>query len=209
MAERDQPPPPVVDPSVRRRSARHRGERPRAHHDTDRPLRDPGLAHGRDPSRRRRRFTPHGSLATRRRHGPIVEQRSRPPHQRRHDVDPAPDRCSAGLRKRRRRHRTDLVARHGRPSEPHVRSAARPHLGDALLAPAGARHAGTRRRRIRRCRRRHGTLGDAYREWLTKTHPGPGPGNLRRPMWYARPLKPRATAYLYLRANPDPASVES
>jgi anaerobic selenocysteine-containing dehydrogenase len=37
----------------------------------------------------------------------------------------------------------------------------------------------------------------AYDEWLAKTRPGPGPGNLRRPLWYARPLKPVATAYLH------------
>ena len=46
----------------------------------------------------------------------------------------------------------------------------------------------------------------AYREWLAKTRPGPGPGNLRRPLWFARPMKPAASAYLY--TNPDPASVE-
>jgi anaerobic selenocysteine-containing dehydrogenase len=52
---------------------------------------------------------------------------------------------------------------------------------------------------------------DAYREWLATTRPGPGPGNLRRPLWYARPLKPVASAYLYPDpddANSDPASVE-
>jgi anaerobic selenocysteine-containing dehydrogenase len=48
---------------------------------------------------------------------------------------------------------------------------------------------------------------EVYREWLAKTRPGPGPGNLRRPLWFARPLKPTAAAYLY--PNPDPASVES
>ena len=37
---------------------------------------------------------------------------------------------------------------------------------------------------------------EAYVEWLAKTRPGPGPGGLRRPLWYARPLKPEATAYL-------------
>lgn len=36
-----------------------------------------------------------------------------------------------------------------------------------------------------------------YQEWLTKARPGPGPGNLRRPLWFARPVKPRATAYFY------------
>jgi len=37
---------------------------------------------------------------------------------------------------------------------------------------------------------------EAYLDWLSKTRPGPGPGGLRRPLWYARPLKPAATAYL-------------
>jgi anaerobic selenocysteine-containing dehydrogenase len=36
---------------------------------------------------------------------------------------------------------------------------------------------------------------EAYREWLTKTRPAPGPGGLRRPLWYARPLKPEPSAY--------------
>jgi len=36
---------------------------------------------------------------------------------------------------------------------------------------------------------------DAYREWLALTRPGPGPGGLRRPLWFARPVKPKATAY--------------
>ncbi len=34
-----------------------------------------------------------------------------------------------------------------------------------------------------------------YREWLAKARPGPGPGGLRRPLWFARPVKPLATAY--------------
>ncbi|MFQ5556178.1 MAG: molybdopterin-dependent oxidoreductase [Acidimicrobiales bacterium] len=36
---------------------------------------------------------------------------------------------------------------------------------------------------------------DAYLEWLAKTRPGPGPHGLRRPLWYARPLKPSAEMY--------------
>ena len=36
---------------------------------------------------------------------------------------------------------------------------------------------------------------DAYREWLAMTRPAPGPGGLRRPLWYARPLKPAPAAY--------------
>ena len=35
---------------------------------------------------------------------------------------------------------------------------------------------------------------DAYLDWLSKTRPAPGPGGLRRPLWYARPLKPQASA---------------
>ena len=40
-----------------------------------------------------------------------------------------------------------------------------------------------------------------YREWLTKTRPGPGPGGLRRPLWFARPVKPTASAYAYAYAS--------
>jgi len=36
---------------------------------------------------------------------------------------------------------------------------------------------------------------EAYLEWLSKTRPAPGPHGLRRPLWYARPLKPTAQAY--------------
>ncbi len=36
---------------------------------------------------------------------------------------------------------------------------------------------------------------EAYAHWLAKTRPAPGPGGLRRPLWYARPLKPEARAY--------------
>jgi len=36
---------------------------------------------------------------------------------------------------------------------------------------------------------------EAYLEWLAKTRPGPGPHGLRRPLWYARPLKPTVEAY--------------
>ena len=37
---------------------------------------------------------------------------------------------------------------------------------------------------------------EAYLEWLGKTRPAPGPGGLRRPLWFARPLKPSAPTYL-------------
>ena len=36
---------------------------------------------------------------------------------------------------------------------------------------------------------------EAYHEWLAMTRPAPGPGGLRRPLWYARPLKPVPSAY--------------
>jgi hypothetical protein len=37
---------------------------------------------------------------------------------------------------------------------------------------------------------------EVYREWLAKARPGPGPGGLRRPLWFARPVKPLASAYV-------------
>ena len=37
---------------------------------------------------------------------------------------------------------------------------------------------------------------EAYLDWLGKTRPAPGPNGLRRPLWYARPLKPTAPTYL-------------
>ncbi len=35
-----------------------------------------------------------------------------------------------------------------------------------------------------------------YREWLAKTKPAPGPGGLRRPLWFLRPVRPTDDAYL-------------
>jgi anaerobic selenocysteine-containing dehydrogenase len=35
----------------------------------------------------------------------------------------------------------------------------------------------------------------AYKEWMAKTRPAPGPENLRRPLWFDRPLRPVAEAY--------------
>ena len=48
-----------------------------------------------------------------------------------------------------------------------------------------------------------GRSTEVYREWLAKTRPGPGPGGLRRPLWFARPVKPLATAYAYRPAEPE------
>jgi hypothetical protein len=36
---------------------------------------------------------------------------------------------------------------------------------------------------------------EAYKEWMTGTRPAPGPGGLRRPLWFDRPLRPVASAY--------------
>ncbi|MCK6626434.1 MAG: molybdopterin-dependent oxidoreductase [Anaerolineae bacterium] len=36
-----------------------------------------------------------------------------------------------------------------------------------------------------------------YREWLALTHPAPGPGGLRRPLWFKRPLKPAKEVYYF------------
>src|SRR5438093_702608 len=37
---------------------------------------------------------------------------------------------------------------------------------------------------------------EVYREWLRLARPAPGPGNLRRPLWLPRALKPDPSAYL-------------
>ena len=38
---------------------------------------------------------------------------------------------------------------------------------------------------------------EAYREWLAMTKPAPAPGtNLRRPLWFARAVKPAPETYL-------------
>ncbi len=36
---------------------------------------------------------------------------------------------------------------------------------------------------------------EIYREWLAKTRPAPGPGGLRRPLWFSRPVRPHEDAY--------------
>ncbi|MFQ5627313.1 MAG: molybdopterin-dependent oxidoreductase [bacterium] len=41
-----------------------------------------------------------------------------------------------------------------------------------------------------------------YKEWLKMTRPAPGPGGLRRPLWFARPLRPVDEAF-YLRKPAD------
>ncbi|HWT44652.1 MAG TPA: molybdopterin-dependent oxidoreductase [Vicinamibacterales bacterium] len=36
---------------------------------------------------------------------------------------------------------------------------------------------------------------EAYKEWMRNTRPAPGPGGLRRPLWFDRPLRPVASVY--------------
>ena len=36
-----------------------------------------------------------------------------------------------------------------------------------------------------------------YRKWLSMTRPAPGPDNLRRPLWFKRPLKPALEKYYF------------
>ncbi len=36
---------------------------------------------------------------------------------------------------------------------------------------------------------------EVYREWLKMTRPAPGPGNMRRPLWFLRAFKPDESAY--------------
>jgi anaerobic selenocysteine-containing dehydrogenase len=36
---------------------------------------------------------------------------------------------------------------------------------------------------------------EVYRRWLEKARPAPGPGGLRRPLWFSRPVRPDSDAY--------------
>ena len=105
-------------------------------------------------------------------------------------------RSDARLRERRPRHGAHLVDRHRGPPEPlvlasspipisgmqcwHQRVRVTPaepgdEYGDVVVDTAKSRQ--------------------AYHEWLSMTRPAPGPHGLRRPLWYARPLKPTIEAY--------------
>ena len=37
---------------------------------------------------------------------------------------------------------------------------------------------------------------EVYRKWLEMTRPAPGPGGLRRPLWFSRPVRPDDDAFL-------------
>lgn len=43
-----------------------------------------------------------------------------------------------------------------------------------------------------------------YKEWMERTRPAPGPGNLRRPRWFARAVKPSPETYIM--EDPDARS---
>jgi hypothetical protein len=36
---------------------------------------------------------------------------------------------------------------------------------------------------------------EIYKEWMARTRPAPGPGGLRRPIWFDRPLRPVLSTY--------------
>ena len=40
-----------------------------------------------------------------------------------------------------------------------------------------------------------GKAHEVYKEWMARTRPAPGPGGLRRPLWFDRPLRPVPEAY--------------
>ncbi|MEZ4523242.1 MAG: hypothetical protein R3A46_16605 [Thermomicrobiales bacterium] len=46
-----------------------------------------------------------------------------------------------------------------------------------------------------------------YEQWKALTRPAPGPNNLRRPLWYARPYKP--TAEMFVLAEEERETVEA
>ena len=103
----------------------------------------------------------------------------------------APGPRRAAVRERRSRQPAHLVERGRRPPEPDVPGAARPGQRHALLAPA--RHASRRPGPDDR----YGDIvvdtaksHEVYKEWMAMTRPAPGPGGLRRPLWFDRPLRP-------------------
>jgi anaerobic selenocysteine-containing dehydrogenase len=43
---------------------------------------------------------------------------------------------------------------------------------------------------------------EAYKEWMQRTRPAPGPGGLRRPEWFDRPVRPAPAAYRFPDSHP-------
>jgi len=54
-----------------------------------------------------------------------------------------------------------------------------------------------------------GRSREIYREWLALARPGPGPGDLRRPEWLLRPLRPTADAYRAKVGDDQPAASDA
>jgi hypothetical protein len=46
---------------------------------------------------------------------------------------------------------------------------------------------------------------EVYRKWLELTRPAPGPGGLRRPLWFARALRPDESTF-YIKDKERPSS---
>lgn len=44
---------------------------------------------------------------------------------------------------------------------------------------------------------------EVYKQWLTKTRGGPGPGGLRRPLWMNRPLRPTTEQFYVSQSKPE------
>ena len=42
-----------------------------------------------------------------------------------------------------------------------------------------------------------------YEQWKSFTRPAPGPNNLRRPLWYARPYKPAPELFVLAEEEPE------
>ena len=162
--------------------------------DADRSVRDQGVAYRGHPARCGRLLAPHGSVAARRAAGQraLVVRRGR-----RSSTTPTAGTLRLRTASSRSRATTPTSSRvwwtdagvHQNLTFPR---AARSHVGDALLAPAGDDHARRARRPLRRRPRRHrGSMSRLRGVAGQLTRPGPGPGDLRRPLWFARPVKPR------------------
>jgi hypothetical protein len=70
--------------------------------------------------------------------------------------------------------------------------------------PVSGMHCWHQRVRVERAQRgdRYGDIEvdtgksmELYRQWIALTRPGPGPGGLRRPLWFGRAVRPAVEAY--------------
>ena len=183
----------------RRRAARHRGRRARPDHHPHRVLRDRDVAHRGHPAGGGRLLPPHGSLAPRR----AARATSAGPQAWPTSTTTAPDGICAFVTEWSRSPATTPIRRgSGGPTPACTRtSRSRPSPTRSRGCTAGCSESPSHRPQPGD---RHGDVHvdtaesmAAYEEWLRMTRPGPGPGNLRRPLWFARPVKPAATAYAH------------